>query len=144
MQRTTLVTAVAGACLFSAAAFGIGAAMTSPATLMSPGDYAHERGLLDRATDAAQARCRGFKEGALAICRAEVDAGDRTRRAELDARYYGTVEAAATARLVAARAQFDVARVKCTVRPAEEKAACLTAARMAEAKAVAAAKLAST
>jgi len=144
MKRTTLVTAVAGACLFSAAAYGIGAAMTSPATLMSPGDYAREGKLLDHATHAAQARCRGFKEGALAICRAEVEAGDRTRRAELEARYYGTVEAAATARMVAARSQFDVARMRCTVRPAEEKSACLTAARVAQAKAVAAAKLAST
>ena len=76
--------------------------------------------------------------------RARARAEDRIARAELDARYYGTVDAEANAELVRARAHFEVARTECFVQANGDRARCLSQARTGEAKAIASARVAST
>lgn len=95
------------------AALGLGAAADSPPTLMSPADYGVARRALDGELRRALGRCRGNHEAARALCRAEARADDRVRRAELYARYRGTVGAAAEIRTARVKARFDRDRARC-------------------------------
>jgi hypothetical protein len=128
MQITTTYLSVAGALMFSAAAFGIGSAVDTPRTLMSPDDYSVARRAID-----ADARLR----------LADVARGEqRVRKAELDLRYHGTVSAAADMRLARAKSGFDIAKARCGGSPEDARDQCLQSARSAKAKAVADARLA--
>lgn len=141
MKLKTLIPPFVATVALVAVAFGINAAMDTPRTLMSPGD--HDLALRDiqRETRAALGGCRGLAETAREICRARARAGERIAKAELDARYFGTVSAAANARMVRARARFDVARAECMAGADGSRPGCLAAARADQEKALA--KLAS-
>jgi hypothetical protein len=144
MKRTTMYVSLAGALLFSAAAFGISSAVDSPRTLMARADYAVARKAIDSESRISLGRCRDVEGAARDICKAEVRAEDRIKKADLDARYHGTVNSAADARLARAKAQYDVARAKCSGYSNDVKAECLHSARAEKARAFADAKLAST
>lgn len=141
MKLKNLIPPFVATVLLVAVAFGINAAMDTPRTLMSPGD--HDLALRDiqRETRAALGACRGLAQTAREICRARARAGERIAKAELDARYFGTVSAAANARTVRARARFDVARAECMATSDGSRPGCLAAARADQEKALA--KLAS-
>jgi hypothetical protein len=126
------------------AAAGIGASFDSPRSLMTRQDYAQARQALESESRAAFARCRTLEARERALCRAAARGDDRVHKAELEARYRGTVEAAADLRVARARAAFDVARVDCNERTAEEKNSCLSAARAERSRALAAALAAAT
>jgi len=144
MNRTVLVATLAGTFFFGAAAFGIDAAMDNPRTLMSRPD--HDRALagIERTTRAAIGQCRSLAETARELCRTRAHAEERTARAELDARYFGTVEAETNAKLVRARGRFEVARSECFAGASADRARCMSEARNGEAKAIALARVAST
>jgi hypothetical protein len=144
MNRTTLFATLAGTLFFGAAALGIDAAMDNTRTLMSRPD--HDRALADieRTTRAALAQCRGGVEAARELCRTRAHAEDRIARADLDARYYGTVGAETNAKLVRARARFEVARGECFAGDSADRARCMSEARNGEARAIALARVAST
>lgn len=144
MTRTALVATLAGALFFGAAALGIDAAMDNTRSLMSRPDHDRALAAIASATRAALAACRGGVEDARELCRTRAHAEERIARAELDARYYGTVEAEANAQLVRARARFEVARGECFAGADEDRARCMTAARNGEARAIALARVAST
>lgn len=143
MNRTALVATLAGTFFFGAAALGIDAAMDSPRTLMSRPDRDKALTAIERTTRAALAQCRTGVDATRALCRTRAQAEDRIARAELDARYYGTVEAETNANLVRARARFEVARDECFAGTGSDRARCMSEARNGEAKAVALARLAS-
>jgi hypothetical protein len=143
MKRTTTYVSLAGALLFSAAAFGISSAIDSPRTLMSRADYAVAKQAIESESRVSVGRCRDVEGAARDVCKAEVRAEERIKKADLDARYHGTVSAAADARLARAKAEYDVAKAKCAIYGSEQKAECLTSARTAKARALADAKLAS-
>ena len=126
------------------AALGIGAAVDTPATLMSRGDYAQGKKAIEGETRLAFARCRGESGSARDICKAEVRAAERVKMADLQARYHGTVAAAEDARLARAKAQFEVARARCGVQSGEARVDCLRSAREDRTRALEQAKLAST
>jgi hypothetical protein len=63
------------------------------------------------------------------VCRAEVRADERVQKAELAARYHGTVAASADARTARVKAAYDVARARCASHTAEDRMDCLRAAR---------------
>jgi hypothetical protein len=142
MNRATFVLTLAGSLIFGAAAFGLDAAMDNTRSLMSRPD--HDRALtgIERTTRAALAQCRGGAESVRELCRTRARAEDRIARADLDARYYGTVEAEANATLVRARARFEVARSECFAEPNDDRSHCLSEARNGEAKAIASAHVA--
>ena len=144
MKKTTLVATLAGALLVSVTAFGISAAVDSPRTLMSPGDYSAAKKVIEADAHALIAKCRDQEGSARELCKAEVRADERVRKAELEAQYKGTVTAAAEVKLARAKAGYDVAKAKCSDQHGEDKVSCLRSARAERAKALEAAKLAST
>jgi hypothetical protein len=112
---------------------------------MSPADYSVAKRAIESDMHAALSKCRDQEGQARDICKAEARADERVRKADLEARYRGTVAAAADARLARAKAQFDIAKVRCGDQRGDEKLSCLRSARAEKAKALdAASKLAST
>ena len=144
MKRATLFATLAGALLVSATAYGISAAVDSPRSLMSPADYSVAKKAIESDAHAALARCRDTEGQARDVCKAEARAEERVRKADLDAQYRGTVAAAAEARLARAKAHYEVAKARCGDQHGEDRLACLRSARNEKAKALEAAKLAST
>jgi hypothetical protein len=144
MQHTTLYASLVGALAVSATAFGISTAVDSPRSLMAPVDYDASKKAIEAEVHTAFAQCRdkGGQDGE--ICKAEARADERIRKADLEAQYRGTVSAATDARLARAKAQYEVAKVKCAGQRSEDKISCLRAARAEKSKALAEAKLAST
>ena len=144
MKRTTLAATLAGAVLVSLTAFGISAAVDSPRSLMSPADYSAAKRAIESNAHGAMSKCRDLEGAARDICKAEVRADERVRKAELEAQYRGTVAAAADVRVQKAKADYDVAKARCADQHSGDKVSCLRSARAERARAVEAAKLAST
>jgi hypothetical protein len=138
MNSHSAAVTLAAAMFFGAAGYGIQSAFDTPPTLMSAGDHDREWRSIE-----GLARCRHEPAAARESCRLRARAADRVAKAELDARYYGTVQAEARARQVRARARFEVARADCLARGAD-RARCLTEARSERDKALAAAMVAAT
>ena len=144
MKRTTLHATIIGALALSATAFGISAAVGSPRTLMSPGDYSSARSAIEAGLRGALVKCGDLEGHANDLCKTEARAGQRIRMADLEADYRGTVAAAADAKLARAKARYDVAKVKCVAEHGDGKFACLRSARFDKEKALSEGKLAST
>jgi hypothetical protein len=143
MKRTTLFATIVGAVVLSATALGISAAVDAPRSLMSPVDYGAHKKAIEAETHAALAKCRDQESQARDLCKAEVKADDRIRKADLEAQYRGTVAAAADAKLARAKAQYDLARAKCGDQRGEDKISCMRTARSEKARALSDAKYAS-
>ena len=144
MKRKTAFMTVFFAAAVSLAALGIGAAVDTPRTLMSPSDFALGKRAIEAETRLALARCREAAPSQRDVCKAEARGEERIRKAELGARYHGTVAAHEDLRQVRAKAAYDVAKARCGVRLGEERADCLRAAREDRHKSFADARLAST
>ena len=130
VKRPTLyATSFLALLLTSITAVGIGASVDTPRTLMSPADYAAGKRAIETQSRMALGRCRGLPSAQKEVCRAEVRADERIQKADLVARYYGTVAAAQDARNARVKASYDVARAKCSSEAAESRASCLHAAR---------------
>lgn len=145
MKRTKLfVTSFVLLFLTSIAAVGIGAAVDIPSTLMSPVDYGVAKKAIEAETRTALGRCRTLSGADKDVCKAEVRAEERVKKADLAARYHGTVAAADDARQVRVKALYDVAKARCVSRPGEQRIECLRTAREDKNKSLANARLAST
>ena len=144
MKKTTLVATLAGALLVSVTAFGISAAVDSPRSLMSPTDYSAAKKAIEADAHALISKCRDQEGAARDVCKAEVRADERVRKAELEAQYRGTVSAAAEVKVAKVKAGYEVAKARCADQHGEEKISCMRSARADRAKALEAAKLAST
>lgn len=129
MKRATVYVTASLALLLSVAALGIGAAVDTPRTLMSRGDYAKGRQAIESETRMVFARCRIESGTARDICKAEARALEREKLADLSARYHGTVAAAADARQARVRAQFDLAKARCSAHAGDARVECLRTAR---------------
>jgi len=130
VKRPTLyATSFLALLLTSITAVGIGASVDTPRTLMSPADYAAGKRAIETQSRMALGKCRGLSAVEKEVCRAEVRADERIQKAELVARYHGTVAAAQDARNARVKATYDVARAKCGGQPAEARMTCLHAAR---------------
>jgi hypothetical protein len=146
MKRTTLLTTSFFALfMLSVAAVGIGAAVdASPPTLMSRVDYTVARNAIESSARAAMARCRGTRGVERDVCKAEVRAQERVSKADLAARYRGTVAAADEARQARLKAGFEVAKARCGARTGDARLDCLRAARGERSRSLAQARPAST
>lgn len=130
MKRTGLAWFLfGGGFLFSAAAFGLSSQLDSPPSLMSRADHAAARQVIDSEMRRAIGQCRGLEAHERAVCKVRARAENRVRRAELAARYYGTIAAAREAQEARVRAGYEVARAQCNDRVGRERTSCLTAAR---------------
>ena len=143
MQLTTLYATLVGALAVSATAFGISTATDTSRSLMSPVDYGEAKKAIEAETRVAVSHCRDLEGQSKDLCKAEARAEERIRKADLEARYRGTVAAAADARLARAKAQYEIAKARCSAERSEDKLACLRSARADKAKALNEAKLAS-
>jgi len=143
-SRMPLYGSILGLLVASVAAVGIGASLESPRSLMTRQDYADARQVMDSQTRSALAQCRPLEGAAKTLCRATANADERIRRAELEARYRGTVESESEVRLAKVRAAFDVARARCNERMGEARSVCLTSARTERARALADARASTT
>ncbi len=144
VKRSTLYAVLVGALIVSAGAVGLSAAVDSPRSLMDRNEYLQSKKSIEADTRLNLSKCRDLEGASRDLCRAEAKADERTRKAELEASYRGTVAAAADARLERAKARYDVARAKCADQGGEDRLACLKAARAEKAKALAEAKHAAT
>ena len=144
VRGRTLFMTVFLAALVSLGAIGIGAAVDSPRTLMSPIDFAAGKRAIEAETRLALARCRDVATADRDTCKAEVRGDERVKKAELNARYHGTVSARDEVRLARAKALYDVAKARCGSRTGEARVECLRAAREDRNKSLAVARLAST
>lgn len=144
MKRSTVVVLCTGAFLFSAAAFGISSHVDSPPTLMSRADYAVASQAIESQARQAAGRCRSMEGPARDLCKAQVRAQERVSKADLAARYFGTVAAAEEAKVARVRAEYDLARARCASAAGAERGECLSAARAQKVRAIAAARPATT
>jgi len=122
------------ALLLGATALGLGAAMDAPRSLMSRADRDREVRVIERHTRVALGECRALESSSREVCRARSRAEDRIARAELEARYLGTVAAAQNAGVVRAQARIDVARAQCRADDPGTVSECVAAARADEAR----------
>lgn len=145
MKRTKLMlTSFFGLLLMSLAAIGINAAVDTPRTLMSPADYKVAKHAIEAEVRATLARCRGVHGIEREVCKAEVRADERVKKADLAARYHGTVLAADEARQARVKALYEVAKARCGSQAGEAKVDCLRAARDDKNKSLAVARLTTT
>lgn len=144
MKRSTVYLTSALGVVLSLAALGIGAAVDTPRTLMSPAFYSQGKKAIEADTRIAFASCRSQAGAARDICKAEARAEERVKIADLQARYHGTVAAAEDAREARVKAQFEVAKARCGARVGEARVECLRSVREDRSRALADAKLAST
>jgi hypothetical protein len=132
-QHVTRFLLAAGGLMLSATAVAIGfvgVALNKPATLMSPNDYEAAKSVLDIEVRTALDRCLSHDGAIFDVCRAEAQAQQRTKRAQLEADYLGTAEAAHSARQVEADAAYDLATAKCDDgRESRARLTCLKTAR---------------
>jgi hypothetical protein len=142
-RRRTALYATAASALLLTLALGIGAAVESPRSLLSQQVYVEARRALDAESRMALGQCRSLEGREKAICRAAARGDDRVRRAELEARYRGTVGAEAEVAGVRARARYEVAKAGCLARY-DERVSCLSAARAERARALADARPSAT
>ena len=142
MKRTNFYVTASFAALLCVAALGIGAAVDTPRTLMSKGDYTTGRNAIQSETRAALSRCRDQEGAAKDLCKAQVRADERVKLADLQARYHGTVLAAEDARTARAQASYDVAKARCGELKGDNRLGCLRTAREDKGKSLA--RLAST
>ncbi len=126
---TLFVATVLGALVIGATAFGINAAVQTPPTLMSADDYSRALRGIEGDARAAMAGCREAAQADREVCRARARADERVRKAELEATYYGTVDAMAGVKVARAKARFEVARARCTGHRGAERLSCLRSAR---------------
>lgn len=136
MKRPTLYITAFVAALISLAALGIGAAVDTPRTLMSRADYNAGKSAIEADAQVALSRCRDVEGSAKDICKAEARAQERMKKADLKARYHGTVAAAEEARLAHAQAAFDLAKARCGIQKGDARVDCLRSARQDQGKAL--------
>jgi hypothetical protein len=94
---------VAGFLVASVAAVGIGASIEAPRALMTRQDYVEARNAIDAQVRIELGQCRLLEGRDKALCRITARGDERVRKAELEARYRGTVEAESEAVAVKAR-----------------------------------------
>ena len=140
MKRTTAYATLVAAMLVSATAWGISAAVDSPRSLMAPSDYNSAKGSIESDTRTAMSKCRDEEGQAREVCKAQARADERVRKADLEARYRGTVGAAADAKIERVKARYEVARAKCSGERGSDKLACIRNARADKTRQIAEAK----
>lgn len=129
MKRRAIYRASLFAIALGGAALGIGASIEAPPTLMSPAQHLQARKAIEAESRLALARCRDAAGIEKDVCKAAAAAEDRVKKAELDARYYGTVDAERRVQEVRGRAAYEIARARCGAYAGAERVDCLRAAR---------------
>ena len=162
MKMKALYAALSGAILLSAATLTQAAADTTSTTekvkeatsnavtktkdaltpdrTMSKADYKAEKDRIEADYKAANDKCKSLTGNAKDVCHKEAKADEKIRKADLEAKYKGTPQAAYDAQVAKAKARLDIAQEKCEDMKGKEKSACKKQAKADETKALADAK----
>ena len=133
MKITTLQAAVAAALLAGAA--GLAAAEGMPKA-----DYKAGKEQIEATRKAALDSCKTLAGNTKDVCQEQAKADASIAKAELEAKYKGTREAAYDARVARAKANYSVAKEKCDDFAGNQKDVCVKEAKAAETRALADAK----
>lgn len=115
-----------GAAFLAAGSLVYASVDTHPrATLMSDRDYAAAGKDIERDLATSSIVCKRLTGYEKDVCAAEQAAERKVRFAELEARYLGTYDAKAAARLAHIDGQFDVDRARCEAFAGAERDNCI-------------------
>ena len=160
MKMKALYAALSGVILLGAATLAPAADSTAPAAqpkegivaktkdavtpdrTMPAAEYKAEKERIDADYKAANGKCKDMKGNAKDICHKEAKLDEKSRKADLEAKYKGTDKAAYDAEVTKAKAKLDLAQEKCEDQKGAEKTACKKQAKADEEKAIADAKAA--
>jgi hypothetical protein len=133
-NRAIFAAALLGILLVSASALGIGAAIGLPRTLMARSTYLEAKNSIETDSRAAYGLCHSLEGVSRRVCNAQARGDEHVRKAELEAQYLGTTQAATNVRIAKAKALFEVAAVQCLGRAGEARFECLKVARADKAR----------
>jgi len=156
----TLYVALSGAILLSAATLCPAATDTTTTTTAKPkegvvaktkdalppertmpaADYKAEKDRIDADYKAANAKCKDMKGNEKDICHKEAKLDEKSKKADLEAKYKGTEKAQYDAQIAKAKAKLDLDQEKCEQMKGAEKSACKKQAKADEEKTIADAK----
>lgn len=108
---------------------------------LTQAEYANKLNRLSADFEAAKRTCDTMSGNARDICMAEANGANRVGKAELAARYTGTVQARYEAQVARADTDYDIAKERCDDFAGNAKDVCLKDAKAALVRAKAGAKL---
>jgi hyperosmotically inducible protein len=125
MKRTILVALGTGAVISSAAALGIGAAVSTAPNTMTKSEYDAALSGIQSARVEVLARCDDFAGADKDICLAEAGASELVRVADIEESFRRTHEAAREAQRARIDARYQVSRAKCQALGGVKRDKCL-------------------
>jgi len=111
-----------------------------PERTMPAADYKADKDKIEADYKAANDKCKDLKGNQKDICHKEAKLDEKSRKADLEAKYKGTEKAQYDAQIAKAKAKLDLEQEKCEEMKGAEKSACKKQAKADEQKAVADAK----
>lgn len=139
MNRAILVALGTGAVISSAAAIGIGAAVSSAPLKMTQPEYEAALRGVDAALEEISARCDVLEGFGRDYCRAEAAAQVMVRVADIEEGYRRTQQSAREAQRVRIEARYQVERAKCAALGGFKRDKCLVSAHAAKGRSMLAA-----
>jgi hypothetical protein len=136
MTRAILVALGTGAIIASAAAIGIGAAVTSPPHSMSRAEYEAAVLHAEWLRGLAASRCDDLDDAGAGICRVQADADHAIRVAQIEADYRRTEQAARAAQRARIDARYLVDRARCDALKGFRRDKCLIEAHATKGRAL--------
>jgi hypothetical protein len=128
MRRAILVALGTGTVISSAAAIGIGAAISTAPNTMTQHEYEAALVGIEAARPQSLARCENLPGVEKDICRAEAGAEEMVRIADIEESFRRTQSAARGAQRARIDARYQVARAKCAAQAGLKRDKCLISA----------------
>ena len=136
MTRAIVVALGTGAFITSAAALSVGSAGGSPGEPMNVAQYRDALRLLEDSRRENLLRCEGLAAADKDYCRAEAQAGDTIRVAELEQGYRGTEQSARALQRARIDARYQLDRARCATLGGYKREKCVVQAHAARGRAL--------
>jgi hypothetical protein len=136
MRRAILVALGTGAVISSAAAIGIGAAVTSAPQAMGQPEYEAALRGIEAARELVYARCDTLDAFERESCRAEAAANEMVRVADIEDGYRRTQQSSRAVQRARIEARYQIERTKCGAVGGFKRDKCLVTAHAAKGRAM--------
>jgi hypothetical protein len=113
-----------------------------PKRALTRAEYSSEKDSIEANYKAANTSCASLAGNAKSVCKVEAKSDEKTKLADLEARYKATPSADKDAQIAKAKAQYEVAKQKCDDLTGADKSTCKSTAKADEDHAIADAKAA--
>jgi len=113
-----------------------------PKRTMSRAEYSSEKDQIENEYKSAKANCASMTGNAKSVCHVEAKSDEKSKLADLEAKYKGTASADTNARVEKVKAQYEVAKQKCEDQTGADRSSCKASAKAERDKGVADAKAA--